>query len=294
MDQIGLSSAVEQLYSGDPADFVATRKQLATRFRAQGDKDLARIVSSLRRPSAAAAAINALARQHDPAAIPQLEQLGAKMRAAQAQLDAEKLKALSAQRSSVIAELVRRAEQFGPTTAGVQEQLTQSFTAALASESAQEAVCSGQLVTALSYSGFGEVEVADAVAIPLQELHRARMDDLAQREAQRSQKPTRTPSHSIDASADAQIDEPPTAASERSSDAGDRISDTGQRPEAAGSPDTARALYEQAVVLEQQALQAVQDARAFLAAAQEHATVATHLRRSAQDRLAASEQKVRP
>ncbi|MEO9237429.1 MAG: hypothetical protein ABI418_04990, partial [Jatrophihabitantaceae bacterium] len=48
----------------------------------------------------------------------------------------------------------------------VLNQLRATYEAAIADEGAEAAVRSGRLTSALSYSGFGEVDVSDAVAIP--------------------------------------------------------------------------------------------------------------------------------
>ena len=58
-----LETALDELYGSDPAGFVATRKQIAARLRADGARDLAKAVLAARRPSAAAAALNRLARE---------------------------------------------------------------------------------------------------------------------------------------------------------------------------------------------------------------------------------------
>lgn len=59
---VDLAMAREQLYAGDPARFVAFRTQLARSARARKDRDLARVVESLRRPTRAAWLVNLLAR----------------------------------------------------------------------------------------------------------------------------------------------------------------------------------------------------------------------------------------
>ena len=58
-----LETALDELYGSDPAGFVATRKQIAARLRADGARDLAKAVLAARRPSGAAAALNRLARE---------------------------------------------------------------------------------------------------------------------------------------------------------------------------------------------------------------------------------------
>ena len=295
MDEVTLGGAINELYAGDPAEFVATRKRLVAAARKQTDKELPKTIGALRKPSAAAAAVNQLARQEDPPDIPALRELGERMRDAAARMDTAALKELGAERSSLIRELLAETESFGATGAAAKDQLTQTFTAALASAEAEDAVCSGHLVNPLSYSGFGEVEVAEAVAVPLRELQEARLTQLAEREAERAAKPTR--GHD-DSSGGRQESKPePAAKSEpapapapaSSEPAAGPVSAPSAAPSASPSnaPDAAnaRAVYEQCVALEQQAQAAVEEARAALATAKEHAAAAGRARQAAEDLL---------
>lgn len=319
MDGFDLNSAVNELYSGDPADFVATRKTLVSRLREQGDRDIAQTVGALRRPTAVAAAVNALARRHEPPALPELEDLGARMRAAQAEMDTAALKELSPERSRLITSLAKEAESLGVTTAGAKEQFTQTLTAALASQDAQDVVSSGQLVNPLSYSGFGEVEVSEAAALPLRDLQEARLAELAQREAERSKKPTRgvdrdeptgepeqdEPAEKVARDEPVAGAKPPPAskraepnpaeakaenaktAEPRATKAAEDASSaaTSRSTSALADVTSARAVYEASLAVEQQALAAVEAARAALAAAKEHAASATTARQAAEDLL---------
>lgn len=301
MDEVTLGDAIDELYAGDPAEFVATRKRLVAAARKQADKELPKTIGALRKPSAAAAAINQLARQEDPPDIPALRELGERMRDAAARMDTAALKELGAERSSLIRELLAETESFGATGAAAKDQLTQTFTAALASAEAEDAVCSGHLVNPLSYSGFGEVEVAEAVAVPLRELQEARLTQLAEREAERAAKPTR--GHD-DSSGGRQESKPepaakpePAPAPARSEPAAGPVSAPSAAPSASPSaapsaspsnapdPANARAVYEQCVALEQQAQAAVEAARAALATAKEHAAAAGRARQVAEDLL---------
>ena len=45
-----VAEAVTTLYGGDPADFVAVRKELATAARTAGERDAAREIAALRKP----------------------------------------------------------------------------------------------------------------------------------------------------------------------------------------------------------------------------------------------------
>lgn len=57
-----LEAALDELFGSDSADFVASRKQIAARLRSAGAKAEAKTVLAARRPTAAAAVLNQLAR----------------------------------------------------------------------------------------------------------------------------------------------------------------------------------------------------------------------------------------
>lgn len=162
-------TVVEQLYAGAPEHFVEQRDAAAKSARAAGEKDRAGRIKQLRRPTAAAAIINRLRRSPDHSGLDTLLDLGERLREAQATLDAPTMKTLSTERNSLIRALLADAAEVsgGPLTGAVREQLSDTFTAAVADAEAGRAVGSGRLVTGLRYSGFGEVDLRDAVAAPL-------------------------------------------------------------------------------------------------------------------------------
>ncbi|WP_446665912.1 hypothetical protein [Flexivirga sp. B27] len=161
-------TTVEQLYAGAPEDFVARRDAAVKSARADGDKDLAARIKQLRRPTAAAVLINRLRRSPDHTALDALLDLGERLRDAQSRLDPAAMKSLGAERNSLIAALLAdvAALSGGPVSGQLREQLSDTLTAAVADADAARAVNSGRLVTGLRYSGFGEVDLQDAVAAP--------------------------------------------------------------------------------------------------------------------------------
>lgn len=162
-------TTVEQLYAGPPDEFIAQRDAAAKQARAAGDKELADRIKQLRRPSAAAALINQFRRDPDRSGIDELLDLGGRLRGAQSTLDVKSMKSLSAERNSLITRLVQDIVDSAdePVSGSVREQLSDTFTAAVADADAGHAVGSGRLVNSLRYSGFGEVDLSDAVAAPL-------------------------------------------------------------------------------------------------------------------------------
>lgn len=155
---------MRELYAGPLAEFVARRTVLVRRVRASGDRDEAGAVAALRKPTTAADAINRVVQAGHPA-VAELMRLGGRLRQAQSALDARALATLRAPRDAVIGTWVEAAQQLsGPHTPAVQAEIGGTVIAALADAGAAEVVCSGVLTRTLSYSGFGEVDVSDAVA----------------------------------------------------------------------------------------------------------------------------------
>ena len=162
-----LEHAIEQLYAVPLADFMATRAALVAQARAASNRPLAQQIGKLRKPSVAAALLNALIRAR-PDLVADLDSVGAQLRAAQASLHGTALGALRPARDELIAawlagatDLARAAGSALSTAA--ETEVRDTVIAALASAEASAAVASGTLVRALSYSGFGEVDFADAV-----------------------------------------------------------------------------------------------------------------------------------
>lgn len=151
-----VAEAVTTLYGGDPADFVAVRKELAAAARTAGERDAAREIAALRKPTAAAAAVNHL----DDGAIRDVLALGEQMRAAQTSLDAATLKELSARRQELLQQIVTRHDLKGALAEAVRATLL----AAIADRQAADAVATRALVRPLSYSGWGDIDLTDAVA----------------------------------------------------------------------------------------------------------------------------------
>ena len=151
-----VAEAVTTLYGSDPADFVAVRKELAAAARTAGERDAAREIAALRKPTAAAAAVNHL----DDGAISDVLALGEQMRAAQTSLDAATLKELSARRQELLQQIVTRHDLNGSLAEAVRATLL----AAIADRQAADAVATRALVRPLSYSGWGDVDLTDAVA----------------------------------------------------------------------------------------------------------------------------------
>ncbi|WP_109472859.1 hypothetical protein [Ornithinimicrobium cavernae] len=161
-------NAAEQLYAGAPGEFIDTRTALVKSAKAQGDKDAAKEIAALRRPSTAAWVLNQLVHRGDPV-VGTLADLGARLRQATAHLDAPALARMRKERDAVLDDLVTAAaataSDSGQTlTAAVSAEVRDTGIAALADEAAEAVLASGTLTRALSYSGFGEVDLSEAAA----------------------------------------------------------------------------------------------------------------------------------
>ncbi|HEY7718032.1 MAG TPA: hypothetical protein VH915_04680 [Pedococcus sp.] len=163
-----LAEATARLYAVAPEDFVATRTLLVAEARAARDPALAKEIGALRKPTVAAWAVNLTVRER-PHEREGLLDVGRRLRGAQAALDAATLRALRSEREDLLsaftaaaAEVTRTAGR--PLGATVLEEVRGTVVAALADEQATAAVLSGTLARALHYSGFGEVDLSEAVA----------------------------------------------------------------------------------------------------------------------------------
>lgn len=155
----GWDEVVDGLYGGPLDDFVVRRDAAVRGVKAAGDKDLARRVGALRKPTVAAWAVNLLVRD-DPALAGALRDLGDGMREAERSLDGPALRELGAQRRALVAGLVTRARRLavgagqGLSTAAAQE-VERTLTAALADPRVADAVAAGTLTHGTEYVGFG-------------------------------------------------------------------------------------------------------------------------------------------
>jgi hypothetical protein len=160
-----------ELYVMPPAGFVAARNELVRQSHAAGDRELARELRSLRRPTLSAWLVNLLAR-HERAPMERLLAVGRELRDAQTRLDTAQLRRLAGQREHMIADLLdrgrRRAAEAGmQPSEGVLSEVEATLKAALVDLAASSTVLSGRLVRPMSHSGFGPMpSVAAAPATP--------------------------------------------------------------------------------------------------------------------------------
>ncbi|MYS08712.1 hypothetical protein GTW71_20220, partial [Streptomyces sp. SID6041] len=157
-----VEEVADELYGLRPAEFVAARDTYVARARAAKDARAAKAVAALRRPSIAAWAANRLVRQRQREAQ-QFLALGTTLREAHRTLDAEQLRAASAQRQELIAALARTAAALAgeaglSVSDTVQHEIEQTLHGVLADRDVAEQWAKGRLVKAPEAAvGFPEV-----------------------------------------------------------------------------------------------------------------------------------------
>src|SRR5438876_12376841 len=99
-----LDRVAAELYALPPEEFTPARDKRAAEARAGGRAALATEIKALRKPTQGAWVVNLLARER-PQDLGGLLDLGASLREAQAALQGDELRRLSAQRSQVVGAL---------------------------------------------------------------------------------------------------------------------------------------------------------------------------------------------
>jgi hypothetical protein len=165
-----LTEVAAGLYAEQPGAFVAARTAAVRAARAAGDRELATAVGALRRPSAAAAAVNLLVRER-PEDVGRLLDLGVRLREAQAALAGADLRALHAEQQRTMADVAGAAVALltaagGAAGPAVRGQVEGTLRAAMGDPGAAAAVATGLLTRDLFSSGFEPVDVSGAVAVP--------------------------------------------------------------------------------------------------------------------------------
>jgi hypothetical protein len=162
-----LVAVADELYGLLPDEFVAGRDAAVAEARERGDRELAKAIGRLRRPTKAAWLANLLAR-HRAAQLDGLLTLGGGLAEAQRTLDGAALRQLTSKRHQIVAAMAREAgrlaqEAGDPAAESVLRELQGILDAALARPEVADQVRSGRLTRTLSYSGFGPESDPDAV-----------------------------------------------------------------------------------------------------------------------------------
>ena len=131
-----------------------------------GDRDLARALARLRRPTKAAWLANLLAR-HRTEQLDGLVALARSLAQAQQELDGDALRALSGQRHRAVAAMARDAGRLAArrgeaVSDALLREVAGILDAALADPAVAEEVRAGRLTKTVRYSGFGPASAADS------------------------------------------------------------------------------------------------------------------------------------
>jgi hypothetical protein len=169
-DLVDIDEAADQLYALAPGDFIEARDGLLRQARESGDRDLARAIAALRKPTAVAWLANRLARAR-PEQLADFLALGPPLREASETLSGPALRDLSRQRQQLVAALVREARQVAAGQPGprvsedVARGLETTLHAALADPAAAASLASGRLSGSLSHTGFGAPATPGSAAV---------------------------------------------------------------------------------------------------------------------------------
>ncbi|GIF43126.1 hypothetical protein [Actinoplanes xinjiangensis] len=159
---LGIDVVTRRLYEAPPDGFVAARAAAIEDARKAGDRDAAKRLAALKKPTVAAWVVNLVALRR-PELIEELVQLATALRAAQRELRGDELRELSTQRRKFVSSLVDAARRLAVEESGAGAaklplgDVEATFTAALADPEIAGQVRSGRLIRAVSYAGFGEV-----------------------------------------------------------------------------------------------------------------------------------------
>jgi hypothetical protein len=163
-----LVAIADRLYAV-PADAFTEARNAAAR-EAGDDKELAKRVKALRKPSTSAWAVNLLVRR-EAGQIDQVLTLGASLREAAASMQGEELRALTRQRRQLTTALASSARTLARESGvrlsqPVVDQVEGVLNAAMLDRVAADAVRSGLLVKAFTSTGVSELDVESVVAVP--------------------------------------------------------------------------------------------------------------------------------
>ncbi|MFI5889383.1 hypothetical protein ACIA5D_04605 [Actinoplanes sp. NPDC051513] len=151
---------IQRLYEQPPDGFVAARTAAIDEAKRAGDRDTAKRLAALKKPTVAAWVVNLLALRR-PDLIDELVELSSALREAQRGLQGDQLRELTAQRRQVVSALVGAARKLAleaePDAKLPLGEVEATLSAALAEPSVAAQVRTGRLIRAASYAGFGEV-----------------------------------------------------------------------------------------------------------------------------------------
>lgn len=144
------ADVVDELFGGPREGFLAVRTERAAQARAAGDRDLAKRISALRKPTVAAWLVNRLVRS-SPEDVDALDVLARRLADAHSHGSGDEVRVAGEQRRELLRHLANRIRELAGGRIGedIVTQVTTTFQAALIDPDALAAVRSGRLSTAV-------------------------------------------------------------------------------------------------------------------------------------------------
>jgi hypothetical protein len=155
-DGIMADAELDELYAAKPEDFTALRTKLVAAAKKRGDADGAKRVSTARKPTTAAWVVNRLA-LGDKQVMERLADLRERLRAAHAEMDGQRIRALSIEQRRLVDELARTGFEEATLTdppAALRDDVIGTLQAAVADPDVAARL--GRLAKAERWSGFGD------------------------------------------------------------------------------------------------------------------------------------------
>jgi len=178
-------AVVDELYAAPPSSFTQLRTDAVKEARGRGDRELAKAIGALRKPTRSAWVINQLVRS-SPASLDELASLGKALRSAEKNLKASDLRRLSAQRNEIVEAMGRSALEAAGLSeadadADMRREVQETLTASVADPSVLDVLRTGALVKPAVWSGFGVASPEDLAAVPVGSRRRAAPAPAAER-----------------------------------------------------------------------------------------------------------------
>ncbi len=165
-----LATVAAELYGLRPDGFTATRNDIATRARAEGDAELATAVKALRRPTNGGWVLNLLARRRREE-LEAVVELGGRLRDAVGVLGATELHELDRRRRELTRAVAARGAELAAdagrrVSAQVVADVEESLRSAMVDATAGRALLTGLLLDTFTTTGLEPVRLGDVLAVP--------------------------------------------------------------------------------------------------------------------------------
>jgi hypothetical protein len=205
---VSLDDAIDELYAAAPEEFVAERARLASALRDAGLREEAVALSKLRKPSAAAWALNQLARGRRRE-VDLLLDSGHRLREAQASLfgggEKEAFETARRAEQEALSQLTSAAEEMlrerGSASAATLAQIRESLRAAAVSPEGRELLARGRFTEPIRMQGFdllGEL----AAGVPRRAKPKPARDRMAEKKARAELREAKAALHAAEREAD--------------------------------------------------------------------------------------------